>query len=264
MRRFFRISALAFCSLAIPYTFQKSIFPISPTNYTKLTPPEIKNFTSQFPRLRILNSNQSVEYLLSHIRDKSVGCFYFRYYSDRVIRILLEESIIFQDLKTEIKESPLGFYEGLEVETPLYNFCAVTILRAGNSFLSELLHLFPGIAIGQVLVQRNEESKEKEPIFYYKKLPKNIGKMKVLLCDPMVATGGSINVTIKSLIESGVKEENITVISLIGCKKGVETIFKEHKNIRMVLGFLDPQMIEDSKYIAPGLGDFGDRYFGAP
>ena len=49
----------------------------------------------------------------------------------------------------------------------------------------------PGITVGKILIQRDEESEEKLPKMYYQKYPPNIGARKVLLCDPMLATGGS-------------------------------------------------------------------------
>lgn len=88
--------------------------------------------------------------------------------------------------------------------------------------------------------------------------------MKVLLCDPMIGTGGSLQLTIDTLLDKGVHEENITIISIIGCRDGVQKILDKYKQVKMVLGYLDPLLLKDSKYIAPGLGDFGDRYFGAP
>ena len=233
-----------------------------PTHYTKLSEEELKKFTNKHPSLSIFNQNKTVEYLMSFLRDKTLSCPQFRYYADRVIRVLLESVIAKEYLKIVIKESPLGTYEALETEVPLDNFCAVTILRAGNSFMNELLYLFPGISLGQILIQRNEESKEKEPIFYFSKLPKDIQNMKVLLCDPMVGTGGSLCCALQNLKEKGVKEENVIIVSLIGCYQGVEKIYGSFPKVKMILGFLDEKMIPNTKYIAPGLGDFGDRYYG--
>jgi uracil phosphoribosyltransferase len=80
----------------------------------------------------------------------------------------------------------------------------------------------------------------------------------------MIGTGGSLQVTIEALLKKGVIEENITIIAVIGCKDGVKKILDKYQKVKMVLGYLDPLLLKDSKYIAPGLGDFGDRYFGAP
>lgn len=233
-----------------------------PNYFPNIPENELKSFLDKYPNLTCLNSNKQIEYLMSHLRDKTLDCSQFRYYADRVIRILLETSIVVQNMRGIKKESPLGYYDAVVTETALKEYCAVSILRAGNSFLQELLHLFPGIPMGQVLVQRNEESKEKEPIFYFSKLPKNIQNMKVLLCDPMVATGGSLCITLKHLKEKGIKEEDITVVALIGCFTGIEKIYASFPKVKVVIGFIDGDLMKNSKYIVPGLGDFGDRYFG--
>lgn len=160
-QRIFRFSALALLSFSVPHFFPRSYntppqIPSSQKPHFKmLEQGEIESFVQNYPRLKLLNGNKSIEYLISQIRQTSVNCYDFRYYADRVIRLILEESIVFQDFKYSTKESPLGFYAGIDFVTPWYNFCAVTILRAGNSFLSELLHLFPGISIGQVKIKNN-------------------------------------------------------------------------------------------------------------
>lgn len=166
-QRIFRISALAFVSFSIPHLFPRShntppqIPPSKKPHFNMLDQSEIDSFVQKYSKLKLLNGNKSIEYLISQIRQTSVNCYDFRYYADRVIRLILEESIVYQDFKYSTKESPLGFYSGIDFVTPWYNFCAVTILRAGNSFLSELLHLFPGISIGQVNLKKKIIYKKK-------------------------------------------------------------------------------------------------------
>lgn len=265
-----KVKILLSCFLSSSYIYYNNSRPkteVLPSSlpkkyYPKLSENDLQQFLLKYPLVTAFNNNKSIEYLMSHLRYKNLGCFDFRYYANRIIRLLLESAIVGQELKTVTKESPLGEYEALETEISLNNFCAVTILRAGNSFLEELMHLFPGIPLGQVLVQRNEESKEKEPIFYFSKLPKNIQDKKVVLCDPMIGTGGSLYITVKHLKEKGVKEEDITVISLIGCFQGIEKVCVNFPKIKVIVGIIDAELLNSSKYLAPGLGDFGDRYFG--
>ena len=78
----------------------------------------------------------------------------------------------------------------------------------------------------------------------------------------MCATGGSAAMCIDKLIESGVKEENITFINLITCDRGIKKIMDNYPKVRMLIACIDP-VLNNSKYICPGLGDFGDRYFGS-
>ena len=137
----------------------------------------------------------------------------------------------------------------------------MTILRAGNSFLTELMSMVKNIKLGQLLLQRNEESQEKEPIFFYSKLPSDIHSSKVLLCDPMVASGGSMNAAIRILLQHGVPLCNITLIAVVACPEGISNIYRLYPGIKLICAVVDP-VLNSNKYICPGLGDFGDRYFG--
>jgi len=78
----------------------------------------------------------------------------------------------------------------------------------------------------------------------------------------MIATGGSVIKAIEELIKVGVQEQDITFVNLIACEKGLSKVLSIYPKIKIVTGSVDPLLMEDSKYIAPGLGDFGDRYFG--
>jgi len=50
-------------------------------------------------------------------------------------------------------------------------YVAISILRVGNSMVEELLIIMPGINVGNILVQRDETTKEKKARFYFEKLP---------------------------------------------------------------------------------------------
>ena len=114
--------------------------------------------------------------------------------------------------------------------------------------LGTLFDLMPGISVGKILVQRNEESTSKDPIFYYSKLPKSIAyKKRVFVLDPMLGTGGSCKMWVKKLIESGVKEENITFINLISWPSGLEVILKAYPKMKIITAVIDPEM-NDDKY----------------
>lgn len=76
----------------------------------------------------------------------------------------------------------------------------VSIIRAGDALLSAVLECEPGLPVGKILIQRNEDSVRKEPVMYYSKLPRNIKQSSVLLVDPMLATGGSLNLAIQVIL----------------------------------------------------------------
>ena len=77
----------------------------------------------------------------------------------------------------------------------------------------------------------------------------------------MLATGGSANQAIEVLKKHGVKEERIVFVNLVSCPEGLAAVVKEHPKITIITGEIDDGLNEN-KYILPGLGDFGCRYFG--
>ena len=100
--------------------------------------------------------------------------------------------------------SPTGeYYDHYSMKYDEDEYCAVSIIRAGDSMVGEIFDLMPNITCGKVLVQRDEETAE--PIFFYQKFPDNLEQKKhVFVLDPMLATGGSCSLTITNLCKLGV------------------------------------------------------------
>ena len=80
-------------------------------------------------------------------------------------------------------------------------------MRAGDALVQPFLNAMPSITVGKVLIQRDEESFEKKPIFYYSKFPPKIAEKTIFLVDPMLGTAGSVTCCIKELLKHGVKED---------------------------------------------------------
>ncbi|EGR30412.1 uracil phosphoribosyltransferase, putative [Ichthyophthirius multifiliis] len=225
-----------------------------------LTVQQQQDLLAKYNSLTILPENQT-RLIFSKIRNQDTPTSQFRHHADRIMRLLIETALNMQDTLVIQRESPCSYYDSVEIKQQ-DDFIAVTIMRAGNSFLHELLQIMPDIEVGQILLQRDEATQEKKPILYYTKLPKNIKNKKILLFDPMIATGGSVIKAIEELIKVGIQEKDITFVNLIACEFGLKKLFNKYPNIQVVTGSVDPMLIEETKYIAPGLGDFGDRYFG--
>jgi uracil phosphoribosyltransferase len=85
--------------------------------------------------------------------------------------------------------------------------------------------------------------------------------MAIILLDPMLATGGSASDAIGRIIHRGVSEKQIIFTNIISCPEGIERIMKRYPGITLVTGWIDEGLNRKS-YILPGLGDFGDRYWG--
>jgi uracil phosphoribosyltransferase len=119
-----------------------------------------------------------------------------------------------------------------------------------------VLTLIPDAAIGFAGVQRNEETAE--PMEYYNKFPP-LDRARVLILEPMLATGGSLSWAIDKVKENGAK--SITAVCVVTAPEGVARIEADHPDVRIVAASLDRDL-SDAFYIQPGLGDMGDRLFG--
>ena len=156
--------------------------------------------------------------------------------------------------------------ETIEVETPLMKTQAYTlqdkvalvpILRAGLGMVDGVLDLIPTAKVGHIGVYRNEETLE--PVYYYCKLPTDIESRKVILVDPMLATGGSAVYAIDYLKSQGVTD--IVFMCLVAAPDGIAKLLNKHPDVPIYTAKID-QGLNDSGYIYPGLGDCGDRIFG--
>ncbi|CAD8063426.1 unnamed protein product [Paramecium sonneborni] len=172
----------------------------------------------------------------------------------------MEQALCQIEKKKYVKQSPLGLYEANEVKYDDEEICIVSILRSGNAFLNEGLKVICGASIGQILIQRNEETSM--PKYYFEKLPEDINQQQIILVDPMLASGGSASMALQLLLNKGVKQENIIFLTLVSCEQGLNKVFQQFPNIKIITAQVDPILLKDINYLAPGIGDFGDRYFG--
>lgn len=132
----------------------------------------------------------------------------------------------------------------------------VSILRAGNGLLDGVLDVVPTAKVGFVGLYRNEETLK--PVQYYCKLP-DVSARRVIVVDPMLATGNSAVAAIDLLKDAGARD--IAMICLLAAPEGVGAVHKAHPETRIITAALDSHL-NDKGYIVPGLGDAGDRIFG--
>ncbi|MGH8871864.1 MAG: uracil phosphoribosyltransferase [Acidimicrobiia bacterium] len=191
--------------------------------------------------------------LLSVLRNKETEPPEFRQITERLGYLLVAEAL--SDMSTVDVEivTPLESTTGRRLRRPVV---AVAVLRAGLGLLQSVLTLVPDAAIGFAGVQRNEETAE--PIEYYNKFPQ-LSSARVLILEPMLATGGSLSWAIDKVKENGAKD--ITAVCVVTAPEGLAVIEENHPDVRIVAAALDREL-NPSFYIAPGLGDMGDRLFG--
>lgn len=203
--------------------------------------------------------------LFTKLRDENISPSEFVYYSKRIMRLLVEETAASLPTKSLTINTPTNVeYTGQLsiIDTNPENVCLVSIIRAGDALLESFRELFPGARVGKMWIQRNESSSAKEAIHSCTKLPTKIHEMDaVVLCDPMLATGGSSLTALNILVnEYGVKPERIVFANVISCPEGLDALAKAYPDVKIVTAWMDEGLNED-KFILPGLGDYGDRFF---
>ena len=215
---------------------------------------------NQFPTVTLIRQTSQVALMHTFIRDVQTQRGDFVFYSDRLIRLIVEEGLAHLPCAKKDVNTPTGSrYEGL---MPAAGICGVSIMRAGESMENALRDTCRGVRIGKILIQRNESTAEPDDRYSYSKVPKDINDRWVFLMDPMLATGGSAIRAVNILLDQyGVKEERIIFVNVVACPEGLTAFCTKFPKIRVVTSAID-DCLNDKKYIIPGLGDFGDRYFG--
>ncbi|SDH16905.1 uracil phosphoribosyltransferase [Nonomuraea jiangxiensis] len=207
--------------------------------------------------LHLLPQTRQLRALHTIVRDRTAGLDSFVLHSRRIIRLLLEAGLDQLPFAEHQVTTPVGAtYQGLRHTADL---CAVAVVRAGESMEAELRELLPGIRIGKILIQRDKQSKL--PHLYYSNLPPGIADGHVLLMEPMLATGGSANAAIDVLLKAGVREERIVLIDFIAAPEGIRAVTEAHPRVKIVVSSIEERLNENA-FMVPGIGDFGDRYFG--
>lgn len=135
----------------------------------------------------------------------------------------------------------------------------VPILRAGLGMVDPLQDLLPDAAVWHLGLYRNEETAE--PVGYYDKLPNSGAPNVAMVLDPMLATGGSVDLVVRRLISWGVDE--IRVLGIIASQVGVDRVQRDFPDVKLYVAAIDP-VLNDQSFIVPGLGDAGDRIFDTP
>lgn len=196
-----------------------------------------------------------VQHKLTLMRDKDTPSAVFRQLLREISLLLGYEVLRDLPLSTKNIETPLA-----EMEAPILKgkkVVFVSILRAGNGLLDGLIDLVPSARIGHIGLYR--DPKTLQPIEYYFKVPTDISERRVILVDPMLATGNSVAAAIKRLKDEGVRD--IKLMTLLAAPEGIQRLAQSHPDVHVYTAAVD-RYLTDHGYIVPGLGDAGDRMFG--
>ncbi len=196
-----------------------------------------------------------IQHKVSMMRDKNTTSKEFRDLAREVAMLMAFE--VTRDLPTK----------DVEIETPICpttvkmlegkDVAIIPILRAGLGFVDGMLEIIPNAKVGHVGLYRDPETHE--PVEYYCKLPEDIDKRRVIIVDPMLATGGSAVAAVDFVKKQGAKD--ISLMFLIAAPEGIKALTEAHPDVDIYIAAKDEKLNENA-YIVPGLGDAGDRIFG--
>ncbi|CAB4690334.1 unannotated protein [freshwater metagenome] len=193
---------------------------------------------------------------LTRIRDESTPNTLFRQELERIGTLLLAEATASLETVVVSVQTPVTLTVGRVLKTqPVI----VPILRAGLGFLTAAQNLMPGADIGFVGISRDEETFEPKP--YVNKLPESLTGRTCIVIDPMLATGGSLALACSLLTDRGANTP-IIVVCALAAPEGIAALEAAGINADIFTASLDERLNENA-YIVPGLGDAGDRQFGA-
>jgi uracil phosphoribosyltransferase len=191
---------------------------------------------------------------LAILRSRRTPLLLFREAMQEISMILLVEAARrWETTKIEV-ETPLKKCSGA---IPCRGVALVPILRAGLGMVDGMLRLLPDALVGHIGIYRDEETLR--PVTYFSRLPPNLSGQRVVLVDPMLATGNSASAAVSQLKAEGAA--TIQFLCVLSCLPGIKQLQTTHPDVEIITAAIDPEL-NDFGFIVPGLGDAGDRYFG--
>ncbi|UJR27846.1 hypothetical protein I4U23_009111 [Adineta vaga] len=207
----------------------------------------------------LVEQTAQIKYLHTIIRNKQTLRNEFIFYSNRLMRVLIEYALSllpFEDVTVETPQSLL--YKG---KKHVYaDVCGVSIVRAGECLEPALSEVYKDAKIGKILIQTNQITYE--PELHFLRLPRDIANAYVFILDATIATGAAALMAIRVLLDHNVPEDKIALLSLLVSEQGVQTVAYAFPKVKIVTTACDTELDPDTGFICPGLGNFGDRYFG--
>jgi uracil phosphoribosyltransferase len=192
---------------------------------------------------------------LTALRDARTDSATFRAALRELTVMLVYEATRDLPVATFTIHTPVARTSGTRLaETPLL----VPVLRAGLGMADAALGLLPEAAMGFVGLSRDEHTFQ--PRAYMESLPDTLADRRVIVLDPMLATGGSLEHCVRLLTGRGATD--VTVVCVLAAPEGLQRLEKADLPMRVVTAAVD-ERLNDSAFIVPGLGDAGDRQFGA-
>jgi len=195
-----------------------------------------------------------VQDALTSLRDRSTKASHFRRLAYRVSVLVATEATRRLPMTLARVETPMEMAQGEVLDGDVV---VVPVLRAGLGMVEAVVDLLPHARVGHIGLQRDERTALASR--YYARLPENVQGSTALIVDPMLATGGSALAAIEILRQAGVKD--IRLLCIVAAPEGIAAVERVHSGLPIYTAAVDREL-NASKFILPGLGDFGDRLYG--
>jgi uracil phosphoribosyltransferase len=197
-------------------------------------------------------NNSVISHLVNRLRDMTVKSTDFRFTIAQIAKILFYEAFKEEELVNKTITTWKGQKSFPSLQESDYVF--IPILRAALPMLDGIIEMMPDSTSGFLAMKRDEETFESK--LYYDRVPDLTGKTAVV-CDPMLATGGSLSDALKAI--QAKNPARIISLNIIGSPTGVEEIAGRYPEIELFIAKIDEKL--ENGYIIPGIGDAGDRAF---
>lgn len=198
-------------------------------------------------RFMLMPINDQICELQTVIRDKDTSRGNFKFYADRLIRLVVEEGLNQLPIEQIQVKTPTGnMFQGIRY---LKGNCGVSIVRSGESMEQGLRDCCRSIRIGKILIESDENNQAR---VLYAKFPHDIALRKILLLYPIMSTGLAVIESVKVLLNHGVKEENLILLNLFSSPKAARLINRNFPKMFVLTSDINP--------VSPN--HFGQRYFG--
>jgi uracil phosphoribosyltransferase len=195
-----------------------------------------------------------IEHKLGILRDRRSTPHDFRQVFSELSGLLAYESTRDLKLRSVEIETPLEKTQASVIAEELVIAC---ILRAGEGMLEGFLRMLPFARVGHIGIYRDKALNN--TVEYYFKLPHDVRGKRVLLLDPLLATGDTALAALDRLKQYDVGA--IRLVTLLSARVGLEKIHAAHPDVDIYTLSIEREL-NDKGYLLPGLGDAGDRLFG--